>query len=203
VKLYGLDSDTAPESYDPFDQLPFPYVTFVVRADAATLATLGAPLRRELHAVDPDQPVTRIEVVDHLVADSMARQRFAMTLFGVFSGLALLLAASGIYGVMAYAVAQRTTEFGIRLALGAERADILRLVLGNAAQLIALGTMGGVAGALAAGRLIQSLLFKTPAHDPLVFASVALLLAGVALVACLVPALRATRVNPMNALRSE
>ncbi len=208
VQAYGAEREPSPQSYTPFSQTPFRTLTFVVRTDPSKPGLVGsaafaAALRQDVQAVDPEQPVARLEPVTNLLRQSVARQRFAMTLFGVFSGLALLLAAIGIYGVMAYAVVQRTSEFGIRLALGAQPSDILRLVLGHGARLVILGLIGGTLGALAAVQLLQSLLYQTPARDPLVFVAIAALLAGVATVACLVPARRATRVDPMVALRAD
>ena len=203
VKHYGLDRETAPQSYDPFAQQPFPFLAFVVRAPGPVVTALSGLLRQEVHAVDPEQPVFRIESLDQLVASSMARERFAMTLFGLFSGLALLLAAIGIYGVMAYAVAQRTNEFGIRMALGAKPGDVLGLVLRQGARLVGLGLVLGVLGALAGARVLESMLYQTSGRDPLVFATIAVLLGAVALLACLIPARRATRVDPLVALRME
>ncbi len=202
VKLFALDKDNFVQSYGPFAQQPFDTMTFVVRTDR-TQAGLGNALRREVYAVDRGQPVIRIESLDALVESSYALQRFATTLFAVFSGLALLLAAVGIYGVMSYSVSQRTGEFGIRIALGAQRRDLLRLVLGQGARLTALGIVAGLVGALAAGRVLQSILFQTGPSDPLTFAIIAVLLGVVALLACLLPALRATAVDPVVALRSE
>jgi putative ABC transport system permease protein len=202
VRQYGVDRETAPQSYVPFAQAPFTSMTFVVRADAPA-ADLPPRLRQEIYAVDPNQPVGRLEPVQNLLTTSMARQRFAATLLAVFSGLALVLAVVGIYGVMAYAVAQRTGEFGIRLALGAQPRDILRLVLTHGGRLIGAGLAVGLLAALAVGQFIQAMLYQTPPRDPLVFGAIALLLAGAALFACLIPALRATRVDPMVALRSE
>ena len=141
--------------------------------------------------------------MDDLVADSVAQRKFALILLGIFSGLALLLAAIGIYGVMAFAVAQRTSEFGLRMALGAQSGDVLRLVLVGGVRLIALGIGIGLVGALSAGGLIASQLHDTASRDPLVLSLIALLLAAVALLACLLPARRATRVDPMVALRTE
>jgi putative ABC transport system permease protein len=204
VKHSSFVDSTAPQSYDPIAQQPFPFMSFVVRTEnAAAAANFAATARREIYAVDAAQPVTRIEPLEKLVADSMARERFAMILFGVFSALALLLAAIGIYGVMAYAVSQRTGEFGIRAALGAQPADVLRLVLGQGFKLVVLGIGAGAAGAIAASRVVESLLYETAPRDPLVLSVIAVLLAAVALLACLVPALRATRVSPITALRAE
>ncbi len=202
VKTSGLDQDTTIQSYEPLAQQPFAAMTFVVRTDGAQ-AGLANALRREVYAVDRDQPVFRSESLEALVMSSYARQRFATTLFAVFSGLALVLAAIGIYGVMSYSVSQRTGEFGIRMALGAQRRDLLRLVLGQGARLTAFGIIAGLVGALAAGRVVQSILFQTGPRDPLTFAIIAVLLGAVALLACLLPALRATAVDPVVALRSE
>ncbi len=202
VKTSGLDQDTVVQSYEPLAQQPFSSMTFVVRTDGAQ-AGLANALRREVYAVDKDQPVFRIESIESLVMSSYARQRFATTLFSVFSGLALILAAIGIYGVMSYSVSQRTGEFGIRIALGAQRRDLLRLVLGQGARLTALGITAGLVGALAAGQVVQSILFQTGPRDPLTFGIIAALLGAVALLACVLPALRATTVDPVEALRSE
>jgi len=153
--------------------------------------------------VDKDQPVASVRPLAALVAESMARPRFSMFLFGVFSGVALLLSAIGIYGVMAYSVTQRTGEIGIRMALGAQRGDVLQLILSQAARLVGLGLAGGLIGAFFLTRLLASQLFGVSAHDPFTFAGIAVLLAGVAAFACLIPARRATKVDPLVALRAE
>ncbi len=202
VKSNALDRDLSAQSYEPLAQKPFSSMTFVVRTEGSQ-AGLANALRREVYAVDRDQPVFRSESLEALVMSSYARQRFSTTLFAVFSGLALILAAIGIYGVMSYSVSQRTGEFGIRMALGAQRRDLLRLVLGQGARLTAFGIIAGLVGALAAGRVVQSILFQTGPRDPLTFAIIAVLLGAVALLACLLPALRATAVDPVVALRSE
>jgi ABC-type antimicrobial peptide transport system permease subunit len=137
------------------------------------------------------------------VHESLARERFAMTLFTVFSVVALLLAALGIYGVMAYAVGQRTGEFGLRMALGAQSSEVLRLVLAQGARLVALGGLAGLVGALLLTRLLEKLLFNVRSYDPLTFVGIVGLLAIIAGAACLLPARRASRVNPMTALRTE
>jgi putative ABC transport system permease protein len=202
VKQYGVERETAPQCYVPLAQFPFGGVSFIVRTSIDPL-TLGPTLRQEVYAVDPEQPVARLDPLANLLKVAMARQRFAATLFTVFSALALVLAAVGIYGVMAYAVSQRTNEFGIRIALGAQRSDILTLVLAHGGRLTVIGLLVGLLAALAAGKLMQSLLYQTPARDPLVFAAIALLLGSVAVLACLLPARRATKVDPMVALRAE
>jgi putative ABC transport system permease protein len=176
-------------------------LTFVVRGAAA--AALPAAIRAAIRSVDGGQAVTSIRPLATLVASSLARQRFTMILFAVFSAAALLLAAIGIYGVMAYAVSQRTGEIGIRVALGARTGDILRLVFRQGGRLVALGLAVGLAGALALTRLLAAMLFGVSSHDPLTFAAIATLLSLVAVLACLIPARRAARVDPMTALRAE
>ena len=163
---------------------------------------LGA-LRAAVHAVDKDQAVGAIRPLEDIVGDTIARQRFAMTLLTVFSGVALVIAAVGIYGVMAYNVVQRTGEFGIRMALGAERQDVLKLVVRQGMTLATIGVATGVIASIALTGLMSSLLFGVSATDPLTFAGVALILGCVALIACYVPARRATKVDPLVALRYE
>ena len=153
--------------------------------------------------MDKDQPVGTIRPLEEIAADTIARQRFAMVLVTVFSIVALVIAAVGIYGVMAYSVAQRTGEFGIRMALGAQRGDVLRLVLTNGGKLIGVGLIIGLIATVAASRAMGSILYNTSAQDPLTLGAITLLLAAVALLACLLPANRATKVNPIEALRTE
>lgn len=203
IKNEAVDQVTQPQVYEPFAQAPFTSLNFSVRTSLADPTTLGAALRREVYAFDADQPVTALEPMTKMVAHSMEQQRFAATLFTIFSGLALLLAAVGIYSLMAYAVSQRTSEFGLRVAIGATRQDILGLVLKGASRLVVTGIVAGVLGALAAAQVIQSLLFNTSARDPLVLGAISLVLALVAFFACLIPARRATRVDPMVALRGD
>jgi putative ABC transport system permease protein len=173
----------------------------VVRSAGA--APGPAAIRAAIYAVDPQQPVGRIRPLSHLVADSIARQRFAMLLFAVFSAVAVLLAAIGIYGVMAYSVGQRAGEIGIRMALGAHTGDVLGLVIRQGGRLVGLGLVVGLAGALSLTRLLESMLFGVRSYDPATFAAIVALLGLVALLACLLPARRAARVDPMTALRSE
>jgi putative ABC transport system permease protein len=144
-----------------------------------------------------------VATMDQLLADSLSRSRFTMLLLGIFAAVALLLAAVGIYGLIAYSVTQRAQELGIRIALGAERHDVLRLVLAQGTRLTLLGVAIGVLAAIAFSRLLSTLLFGVSATDPLTFAGVAALLAVVALAACFIPARRATKVDPMVALRYE
>jgi putative ABC transport system permease protein len=202
IKQYGVDKATSAQSYEPFAQVPFSSVNVVIRTSGSPAALLGA-LRPVVYAVDKDQPIGAIRPLEEIVADNIARQRFAVTLLSVFSGVALVIAAVGIYGVMAYNVVQRTGEFGIRMALGAQQRDVLRLVLMQGGKLIGLGLVIGLAATLAVSRAMGSMLFNTSASDPLTLASITVLLAAVALVACFFPANRATKVNPIEALRAE
>lgn len=202
IKHAAIDQITQPQSYEPILQAQFTGLNFAVRTSGDP-TTLTAALRREVYAVDPDQPVGQVAALEKLVGDSMARQRFAFTLFAVFSGLALLLASIGIYGVMAYNVSQRRGEIGVRMALGATAGDVIKLILRQGFGVIALGVGTGLAATLALAHVIQSMLYGTNPRDPLTLALIAAVLAAVALIACLIPALRATKVDPLTALRSE
>jgi putative ABC transport system permease protein len=202
IKQDGPDQATSAQSYEPFAQKPFNSIDLVIRTKGAPAALLGA-LRPAVYAVDKDQPIGTIRPLEEIMAERIASQRFAMTLLTVFSLVALVIAAVGIYGVMAYSVVQRTGEFGIRMALGAQRRDVLRLVLAQGGKLVGLGLIIGLAGTLAASRAMGSMLFNTSAQDPLTLGTITLLLGAVALIACLLPANRATKVNPIEALRAE
>jgi putative ABC transport system permease protein len=202
IKQYGVDKATSSQSYEPFAQVPFSSLNVVIRTSGPPAALLSS-IRPTVYAVDKDQPIGAIRPLEEIMADSIARQRFAMTLLTVFSLVALVIAAVGIYGVMAYSVVQRTGEFGIRMALGAQQSDVLRLVLTQGGKLVGLGLIIGLAATLAASHAMGSMLFNTSAQDPLTLTSITLLLGGVALVACLLPATRATKVNPIEALRVE
>src|SRR5436853_5011616 len=172
----------------------------VVRTSVEPMS-LATSVRNAIWAVDKDQPVADIDTMDHVISEAIARQRFSMLLLGVFATLALVLAAVGIYGVMSYSVAQRTHEIGIRMALGAQRADVLKLTIGNGLKLVGAGLLIGLAGAFALTRVMSSLLFGISATDPITFLAISLTLLAVAIVASYLPALRATRVDPMLALR--
>jgi putative ABC transport system permease protein len=202
VKQTGLDKATPNETYVPFAQMPFTNQNVIVRV-AGPPGSIANALRPAVYAVDKDQPIGSIVPLTDIMADSIARQRFAMTLITVFSLVALLIAAVGIYGVMVYNVTQRTGEIGIRMALGAQRGDVLRLVFAHGGKLVGLGLLLGLGAALLGARVIESILFKTEARDPLTLAATTLLLAAVAALACLIPARRATMVDPLVALRSE
>jgi putative ABC transport system permease protein len=205
VKHGGLDQPVDPAAYTPFPQsteLWRSFMTLVIRAPDASSGLVEA-VKREVWGLDSQIPVSDVHTMDELMALSLAQQRFNMLLLGLFAALALVLAAVGIYGTMAYRVGQRRHEIGIRIALGAERRDVLRLVLGDGAKLAGVGIAIGIAGALALTRLMTSLLFEVTPTDPQTFAVVAILLAIVALAACYVPTRRALRVDPMVALRYE
>jgi putative ABC transport system permease protein len=202
VRQMGLDTPAEPTVYWPHPELIMSGMTILVRTVNDPL-TLVSAVRNELQQMDPEQPMAAIATMDQLLAGSLSRSRFTMLVLGVFAALALVLASVGIYGVIAYSVTQRTQEFGIRLALGASRRDVLRLVLGQGARLALLGISLGVIAALIITRLMATLLYGISASDPVTFTAVALLLAVVALAACYIPARRATRVDPIVALRYE
>jgi putative ABC transport system permease protein len=204
VTQNGVDQVTPAQSYEPFAQKPFPSpsLNVVIRNSGSPSALLNA-LRPAVYAVDKDQPVGSITPLENILADTLARQRFTTFLLTLFSVIALVIAAVGIYGVMAYNVTQRTGEIGIRLALGAQPRDVLRLVFAHGGKLVGFGLLLGLGVAFAGSRAIESILFKTSAHDPLTLAAITLLLTGVAFVACLLPARRAAKIDPMEALRSE
>jgi putative ABC transport system permease protein len=202
VNHYDLETAPGLQAYVPHAQRTDSYMLLVVRATAEPGALTG-PVRQAIHALDPEVPLHKITTMRQLVSASVAQRRFTLLLIAVFAAVALLMAAIGLYGVMAYSVTQRTQEIGIRLALGAQSADVLRLVVGQGLRLVAMGLALGSMAALALTRLMKKLLFEVSATDPVTFAGVALLLALVALLACWIPARRATRVDPLVALRAE
>ena len=202
TKEAGLDAPTRPEIYVPFSQRPRAAMTLIAHTTAGP-EQLADAMRAAVRAVDPVQPVYRVSTMEQFFSAQVAAPRATMFLMGALAGAALLLSAVGIYGVVAYAVTQRTHEIGIRMALGATRLDVLRLVVGQGMSLTLLGEVIGLAGAFALTRLMTSLLFGVSATDPATFTVIALLLAGVALLACYIPARRATKVDPLVALRYE
>lgn len=203
VRHATLRDDPNPSLYVAYDQLPWSRSMSLVvagtgRADAAVSAT-GAVIRE----FDAGLPVYDVMTMEQVVGESLARVRFSTWLMAAFAVIALLLAAIGIYGVIAYAVSRRTQEIGVRVAIGARAGDVLRLVLGQAMRLAAIGIVVGVLAALVLARFLQSLLYGVGSADPLVLAAVVVVLSGIAALACYVPARRATRVNPVDALRHE
>jgi putative ABC transport system permease protein len=195
----SLGDEPAAGIYIPFTQESMPWQTLVVRTKNDPMG-LAALIRHEVTALDPEQPVSRIATMDELMEASRTQPRFRTFLLGSFAGIALVLSAIGIYGVMAYTVSRRTREIGVRMALGARPVDILRLILGESMTLTLLGALLGLVGAYAVTRVMNSLLFGVASTDPFTFASVTLLLCSVALLASYVPARRAARVDPLVAL---
>jgi putative ABC transport system permease protein len=202
VRHTSLDAEPKPTMYVSSRQSPWHTMVIAVRGKVAPTA-LAAALRREVAAVDADQPLADVRTFEEVFARAVAPQRFNSTLLALFAALAMILAAVGIYGVIAYTVSQRAHEMGVRIALGARTADILRLVVGQAMAMTLVGVCLGLAASLALTRTMSGLLFEVSASDPTVFASVALLLSAVALAASVVPARRATKVDPVVALRCE
>jgi putative ABC transport system permease protein len=202
TRLYGLANPARLEVYVPFRQNPRNSMALVVKSGADP-ASLTSAIRDAVQSIDKDQPVFAVSTMQELVSNSVATRRMTLVLLGLFSGLALVLGAIGIYGVISYSVAQRTHEIGIRMALGAPRADVFRLVVGEGLKLAGVGITIGIAAAFGLARLLSSLLYGISATDFETFLGVAVLLALVALVACYVPARRAMRVDPTVALRYE
>ncbi len=200
AKFSSLRAETRPQSYWPPPQLPYSAMTYVARTTGDPL-TFAPAIEREVHALDKEQPLSEVRSMDQWIARSLGQDRFGSFLIAIFAGVALLLASLGIYGVMSYAVGQRTPEIGVRLALGADATDIVRMVLGNAARLTAAGIVAGLALAVALHRTIAGLLYDVEPMDAATFAAVAILLAAVALAATYVPARRAARIAPTDALR--
>ncbi|MEP6955524.1 MAG: ABC transporter permease [Chthoniobacterales bacterium] len=203
VKHLALKNDDSPEMYLPQTQIPFNGMSLVLRTTVSDPASLTGALRQELAAMDPALPLRGVRVFDEYVSRSLARPRFNALLLSIFAGVALLLTAIGIYGVMAYSVAQRTNEIGIRIALGAEKGSIFRLIVGQAMMLVGISVAIGVAGAFAATRLLSTMLFGVSTWDPLTFLSIVLLITVVAFLAAWLPARRAANVNPIVALRAD
>jgi putative ABC transport system permease protein len=206
VKGGGLNQPTAPLVYSPMHQYRREgwtnTLTLAVRTEN-TPEALTAAIRAQVRALDQEQPVTNIQTMGELLDQSLSEAKFNLLLLGLFAVVALVLAAIGVYGVMSYAVTQRTREIGVRMALGAQPRSVLRLVIGQGMTLVSAGVVIGVAASWALTRLMATMLFETRATDPATFASIALLLAAVALVACWIPARRAAKVDPMVALRTE
>jgi putative ABC transport system permease protein len=202
IRDVALSRVPGPTMYVPFAQAPLYGGEIVARISlSASSATAG--IRQAVHSIDRNLPVTDFESFPDALGASVAQERFRALLLSSFSGLALILAAVGIFGVMSYSASQRTQEIGIRMALGAQQRDVLWLILGQGAKLALLGLGAGAVLAILLTRLMDSLLYGVSATDPLTFAIVSIVLLGVALTACYIPARRATRVDPMVALHHQ
>ena len=202
VRDTGLESDGRPCVYVPYPQFPSLSMSIVARTGIDPKALISA-IRNEVWAVDKDQPVTDIKTMDEYVAGSVSARRANALLLTVFAVLALVLASIGVYGVMAYSVTQRVHEIGIRMALGAQTSDVIKLIVGSGMALVLAGVGIGIGGALALSRVLSSLLYGVSSTDPITFSLVSVILSSVALVANYIPARRATKVDPMIALRHE
>jgi putative ABC transport system permease protein len=202
VRYHAIETAPTPDVYIPVAQSFQSRMRLFVRSQLDTQTLVGA-IRREVRALDPNLPLSEVKTMEERVGDAMWRTRVGAWLLSAFAALALVLTAIGIFGVMAQTVTQRTSEIGIRMALGAQRRDVLTLVLGSAARVTVAGLIAGVAIALALTRVVAALLYDVQPHDPVTLAAVAVLLAVVALAACYIPARRATRVDAVVALRTE
>jgi putative ABC transport system permease protein len=202
VKLAGLEAPSEPAYYVPASQTPLHDMMILVRTTTDPLSIAGA-VRQAVLSIDPNQPISEISTLATVVDNSMAQRRLNMLLMGMFGGLAMLLSAVGLYGLLSHAVTQRTKEMGIRIALGAQVGDVLKLVLKQGMMLALIGQVIGLVAAYALTRLIRSLLFGVTPNDALTYMAVVGVLTIVALLACYIPARRATKVDPLIALRYE
>ena len=189
--------------YVSYLQNPERRLNLVMRTDARDATQVAPAVRAQIKEFDQNQIIWRVQTLEDLLGTSVAPRRFNMMLLGIFAGVALVLAMVGLYGVMSYSVSWRTHEIGIRMALGANRADVLRLVVRQGMTMTVVGLVIGLLGAFFLSRVLVGLLYGVSAKDPLTFAGVSIVLLGVALLACLLPARRATRVDPIIALRTE
>jgi putative ABC transport system permease protein len=202
VRTSRLEERARTQMYFPLADTPNNDITFVVRGTLPP-EIMSERIAQAVHAIDAKQAVYNARSMDEVLARAVAPRRTNTLLLVIFGATAAMLAAIGVYGVLAYGVARRTREIGVRVALGAQRTDVIRLVLGQGAALTLVGVAIGIAGAYALSRLLESLLYEVSVHDPRIFVAAPLLLVLVALIATLVPAARAARVNPMTALREE
>jgi putative ABC transport system permease protein len=203
VKQWSLTTPPVPEVFSPWAQDPRQWSYVVVRTESADPTTVAPALRSELGALDRDQPMTDIRSMERILFESMTIPRLMAVLMTIFSTIAMIMAALGIYGVVSYSVAQRSHEFGIRMALGAGSTNVVRLVLKQALWMLGIGVVLGVPAAAAATVVLQSFLFGVGARDPLTFVAIPLLLGAIGVLASYIPARRATRVDPVVALRCE
>jgi putative ABC transport system permease protein len=204
----GIANSVNPEIYVPWMQNPGVIAHLVVRAvydqnNPTGLSALATAIRNQARSIDPNEPVNQVVPINERLSNSVADRRFQMFLLAIFATVALIIASVGIYGVNSYAVSRRTHEIGVRMALGAQRSDVLRMVIWWGIRLTLVGVTLGLAAALALTRVMKNLLFNVSATDPATFALITLLLVGVALIASYIPARRATKVDPLQALRHE
>jgi predicted permease len=202
VKQTALDEEAVAQVYVPESQMAYPGLTFVVRTSGDALGTVSA-VKQAAHAADPGATLNDIRTMEDVVAQSLMRQRFSMTLIGTLAALALVLAIVGLYGVLALIVGQRRREIGVRLALGARPSDVVRMILAEGARVVALGLIVGIGGSLAVMRVLGTLLYGVSTTDPMTFACASAVVAVVALAATYVPARRAARLDPRTALASD
>ena len=202
IRNRALNAEPKPAYYMPQSQLPFTQLTAVVKSTSDPRSLISS-VTREVRAMDAELPVFSVKTMDEYIASSVAGPRFNTTLLSIFAAVALVLTIIGLYGVMSYSVAQRTNEIGIRMALGAQTHDVLSLIVKDGLKLVFMGLVVGISGALILTRLLSTLLFGVTTRDPATFVAIAALLSIVAMLACYVPAWRATRVDPLEALRCE
>jgi predicted permease len=199
VRHRGVDELPKPEFYQPHAQVPYRSMILTVRS-AQDPRSLTSAIRRQLFALDSEQPIAHVRTLEEIVSDSIAPRRLSVLMLGLFASIALVLASIGMYGVMSYLVAQRTHEIGVRMALGAQRSDVLKLILKRGAALVLAGTGFGLVFAFLGTRALRSLLYGIGAFDAVTFTLVTLVLAAIALLASYIPAVRATQADPMIAL---
>jgi len=202
MRHFGLDVAPKPEMYVPFAQSAYSTTIYVARSNQDPRALLPA-IRREIQAIDPAVPLANVRMFEDVIADSVAPRRLSVILLGVFAGVAVLLASVGIYGVMSFLVVQRTQEIGVRMALGAQRSDVMKLILGRSLKLISAGAAIGLVVTLMSTSTLQALLYNVSAFDTPTFVLVTIFLGAVALAASYLPAMRATKADPMAALHAE
>jgi putative ABC transport system permease protein len=208
TRHFGLDQEVHPEVYLPYLQDSNQAMSLVVRSstdpkNSASLRSLATAVRNEARAMEPNQPVNQIVAMEKYLMDSVSSRRFRMFVLAVFASMALIITIAGIYGVISYVVSQRTHEIGIRMSLGAQARDVLRMVIWRGMRLTLIGVALGAAAALALTRVMKNLLFEVSATDPATFTLIALLLVGAAIIASYIPARRATKVDPLQALRHD
>ncbi len=202
VRYDGLTEAVDPAYYMPYAQIPDSGMDLVIKTSGDPKLIIPS-IRAELRSMDPEIPLIRVTTLDERMALAVGEPRFQTLLLGVFSAIALLLAAVGVYGVLSYSIGLRTHEIGVRMSLGASRHDVLWMVIGEGMLLAIAGSVAGLAGSFALTGLLKGVLFEISPHDPATFAGVAFLMLAVAFFACFIPARRATRVDPMVALRHE